>query len=57
MVADRDIKCEAMEKARSAGNSSYKYKLSADIYEFLEFIMMKNYVLIESGLHYKNRLD
>lgn len=39
MVADRDIKCEAkceaMEKARSAGNSSYKYKLSADIMNFL----------------------
>ena len=26
-------------------------------YELLEFIMIKNYVLIESDLHYKNKLN
>ena len=25
--------------------------------EFIEFIMIKNYVLIESDLHYKNKLN
>ena len=35
MVADMELKRKAMEKAGSAGNSSYKYKPSADIMNFL----------------------
>lgn len=35
MVADLEIKRKAMEKAGTAGNSSYKYKPSADIISFL----------------------
>lgn len=35
MVADLEIKRRAMEKAGTAGNSTYKYKPSADIISFL----------------------
>ena len=35
MVADMELKRKAMEKAGSAGDSSYKYKPSADIMNFL----------------------
>lgn len=35
MVADLEIKRKAMEKAGSAGNSTYKYKASSDIISFL----------------------
>lgn len=31
MIADMELKRNAMEKVGSAGNSSYKYKPSADI--------------------------
>ena len=35
MIADMELKRKAMEKVGSAGNSSYKYKPSADIMNFL----------------------
>ena len=35
MIADIELKRKAMEKVGSAGNSSYKYKPSADIMNFL----------------------
>ena len=35
MVADMELKRKAMEKAGSADDSSYKYKPSADIMNFL----------------------
>lgn len=35
MVADMELKRKAMEKVGSTGDSSYKYKPSADIISFL----------------------
>ena len=35
MISDMELKRKAMEKVGSAGNSSYKYKPSADIMNFL----------------------
>lgn len=35
MIADMELKRKVMEKVGSAGNSSYKYKPSADIMNFL----------------------
>ena len=35
MIADIELKRKAMEKVGSAGNSSCKYKPSADIMNFL----------------------